>query len=370
VTGFIHERRDWPDFRWEAKALEGRLGAARDIQLRLMARMAGLGFLRAEANLESLTEEILKSHAIEGERLDQAAVRSSIARHLNIDIGALTPLDRHIDGVVEMMLDATERYGEPLTKPRLRRWNAALIRPTSSSMKISMNKRGGWRDDRAGPMQVVSGALGRERVHFEAPTASRLENEMRCFLAWFNAEDGLDSLLKAGLAHLWFVTVHPFDDGNGRIARAITEMQLTRSEHMSQRFYSMSAQIRKERDDYYRQLEAAQRGTLDITGWLDWFIACLGRAMAGADGTLSVVLQKARFWERHAAASFNDRQRLMINRLLDGFEGKLTSSKWAKIAHCSPDTALRDIEDLMRQGVLRKDAAGGRSTGYSLTASE
>jgi Fic family protein len=334
-------------------------------QGRLIGRMEGLGFrLRVEASLDSLTEEVVKSSEIEGEILDRAQVRSSIARRLGMDVGALAPPDRHVEGIVEMMLDATENHAVPLTVARLHGWHAALFPTGRSGMrKIAV---GGWRDDRSGPMQVVSGPLGRERVHFEAPAAPRLRKEMRAFLDWFNGDAPIDPVLKAAVAHFWFVTIHPFDDGNGRIARAIADQALARSERSAQRFYSMSAQVRQERKAYYDILEATQKGGLDITPWLEWFLGCLDRAFAGAETILAAVLAKARFWETHAGASLNARQRAVVNRLLDGFDGKLTSSRWAKLAKCSQDTALRDIDDLVRRGILAKDAAGGRSTSYSL----
>jgi len=362
---YIHQLEDWPKLRWSREELEGRLGAFRHLQGRLIARMEALGFpLRAEAALQSLTEEVLKSSEIEDEILDKDQVRSSIARRLGMDIGALTPADRHVEGVVEMMLDATQNYSKPLTNERLFGWHPALFPTGRSGMsKIAV---GAWRNDRSGPMQVVSGPIGRERVHYEAPAAPLLRKEMRAFVRWFNAHDSMDLVLKAGVAHLWFVTVHPFDDGNGRIARAITDLMLARSEKSAQRFYSMSAQIQQERKDYYDILETTQKGDLDITPWLDWFLGCLGRAFQSADTILASVLRKANFWKTHADASFNDRQRAILNRLLDGFEGKLTSSKWAKLTECSQDTAGRDIDDLVRRGILAKDAAGGRSTSYSL----
>ena len=328
--------------------------------------MEGLGFqLRTEAVLDTLTEDVLKSSEIEGEKLDRDQVRSSIARHLGIDIGGLTPADRDVEGVVEMMLDATQRYNRPLTRQRLFDWHAALF-PTGRSGMSRINV-GAWRDDIKGPMQVVSGPIGKERVHYEAPIAARLGGEMKRFLDWFDTESPIDLVLRAGVAHLWFVTIHPFDDGNGRIARAIADMVLARSEHSSQRFYSMSAQIRQERKRYYEILEMTQKGDLDITRWLEWFLACLGRAFDRAETVLATVLGKARFWDRFSGIVFNERQRDMMNRLLNGFEGKLTSSKWAKLEKCSQDTALRDIEDLVKKEILKKDAAGGRSTSYSLT---
>jgi Fic family protein len=367
TTTYIHERKDWPNFRWDAKRLEGRIGAVRHLQGRLIGRIEGLGFrLRAEAALQGLTEEVVTSSEIEGERLDRAQVRSSIARRIGLDIGALAPADRNVEGMVEMMLDATQSYASPLSAERLFGWHAALFPAGRSGLvRIAV---GAWRNDRSGPMQVVSGPTGREKVHYEAPAARRLATEMRAFLRWFNRADGMDLVLKAGVAHLWFVTVHPFEDGNGRIARAISDLLLARSERSAERFYSMSAQMRHERGDYYGVLETTQKGGLDITPWLDWFLGCLGRAFDGAESILSNVLLKGRFWSRYAAITFNERQRTMLDRLLDGFDGKVTSSKWAKIAKCSPDTALRDIDALVRHGILVRDPAGGRSTSYSLAA--
>jgi len=364
---YIHQRADWPQFRWEHDQIAARLVDVRHRQGRLIGRMEGLGFsLRTEAVLNTLTEDVLKSSEIEGETLDRDQVRSSIARRLGIDIGGLKPADRDVEGVVEMMLDGTQNYDKPLTGRRLFDWHAALF-PTGRS-GMSRIKIGAWRDDKKGPMQVVSGAIGKEKVHYEAPVAGRLQGEMRTFLDWFEKKNSIDLVLKAGVAHLWFVTIHPFDDGSGRIARTIADMELARSERSPQRFYSMSAQIRQERKAYYDILEATQRGDLDITGWLGWFLDCLGRAFAQAETILAAVLKKARFWERFAPEEFNERQRGMVNRLLNGFEGKLTTAKWAKLAKCSHDTALRDIEDLIKKNVLVKDSAGGRSTSYSLSA--
>jgi Fic family protein len=362
---YIHEREDWPRFRVDQERLANRLASVRHLQGRLLGRMERLGFaLRAQATLQSLTEEILKSNEIEGEKLDRDQVRSSIAQRLGVDIGSLTPADRNVEGVVEMMLDATQKYDQPLTKRRLFGWHAALF-PTGYSGMIKI-RAGAWRKDEAATMQVVSGPIGREKIHYEAPAASRIENEMRAFLQWFNGTADFDPVLKAGLAHLWFVTIHPFDDGNGRIARAMTDLLLARSEQTSQRFYSMSAQIRDERSEYYALLEATQKGDLDSTPWLEWFLGCLGRAFEGAEAKLAAVMAKAQFWAPHQATLLNERQRSMVNKMLDGFEGKLTSSKWAKITKCSPDTALRDIEGLIAHGILKKDIAGGRSTSYSL----
>ena len=362
---YIHELKGWPGFRWDHELVSARLVDVRHRQGRLIGRMESLGFpLRAEAVLQTLTEDVVKSSEIEGEILDRDQVRSSIARRLGLDIGGLTVADRNVEGVVEMMLDATQGYDKPLTARRLFDWHAALF-PTDRTGMTKI-KVGAWRDDKTGPMQVVSGAIGKGRVHYEAPAAEDLRHEMKRFLDWFEEDHSIDLVLKAGVAHLWFVTIHPFDDGNGRIARAIADMVLARSERSPQRFYSMSAQIRQERKAYYEILEATQKGDLDITRWLDWFLDCLGRAFTHAETTLEAVLKKARFWDKHAGAAFNDRQRKIVNQLLNGFEGKLTSSKWAKLAKCSQDTALRDIEDLVGKGVLVKDAAGGRSTSYSL----
>ncbi|MBI3491440.1 MAG: Fic family protein [Acidobacteria bacterium] len=364
----IHERPGWPAFRWDREALAKPLASVRHQQGRLIGHMGALGFpLQQEAVLETLTEDVVKSSEIEGEKLDAGQVRSSIARRLGMDVAGLVASDRHVDGVVEMMLDATRRYDAPLTAKRLFAWHASLF-PTgrSSLRKIRV---GAWRNDRSGPMQVVSGPIGRERVHFEAPAAGRLKAEMQAFFDWFNEDGdraGLDAVLKAGVAHLWFVTVHPFDDGNGRIARAIADLVLARSERSPQRFYSMSAQIRQERGAYYDILERTQKGTLDITPWMEWFLACLGRAIDGAQTTLATVLQKARFWQAHRDVALSERQRLVLNRLLDGFEGHLTTSKWAKIAKCSSDTALRDILDLVERGLLVRNPSGGRSTSYAL----
>lgn len=362
---YIHERPEWPDLEWSAEKLSKSLAQVRHQQGRLLGRMESLGFqLQAEASLQTLTEEVVKSSEIEGEILDRNQVRSSIAQRLGIDIGALTPAERQVEGVVELMLDATQKYDQALTAERLFGWHASLFPTGRSAMrKITV---GGWRTEQAGPMQVVSGPLGRERVHFQAPAAKRLPAEMKTFLDWFNAEQEQDPVMKAALAHLWFVTIHPFEDGNGRIARAIADLALARSEHSTQRFYSMSAQIRKERRAYYDILERTQRGTLDITNWLDWFLGCLGRAFDGADAIIGNVLLKASFWQKHGASGLNERQKMMLNRLLEGFEGKLTSSKWEKIAKVSQPTATRDINELIKRGILQRDAAGGRSTSYSL----
>jgi Fic family protein len=315
------------------------------------------------ATLQALTQEVITTSAIEGETLNLEAVRSSIARRLGVDIGALAPADRHVDGVVDVVLDATQQHALPLTAERLFGWHAALF-PTGFSGRLRIQV-GNWRNDAAGPMQVVSGPVGREKVHFEAPPAHILPAQTATFLEWFNAKPLGDVLVQAGLAHLWLVTLHPFDDGNGRISRAVGDMALARAEKSAQRFYSLSAQIQRERKQYYEQLEATQRGTMDVTPWLDWFLACLLRAVQGADGLLAGVLDKAQFWQRWAGTPLNARQTLVLNRVLDGMDGKLTNAKWATIGQCSADTALRDINDLLVRGVLRRLEGGGRNTAYA-----
>ena len=363
---YIHELSDWPLLHWDRERLAEPLAAVRYRQGRLIGHMEALGFqLRQEAELTTLTVDVLKSSEIEGERLDAEQVRSSVARRLGMDIGALKPRDRDIEGIVEMMLDATRQYDQPLSTERLFGWHASLF-PTGRS-DMTKIRTGDWRDDSAGPMEVVSGPIGNERVHFRAPPAARLAGEMCAFLDWFNGEAGIDPVMKAGLAHLWFVTIHPFDDGNGRIARAIADMALARSEGSSQRFYSMSAQIRQERGTYYDVLERTQKGRLDVTVWMEWFLDCLDRAIEGAQVTLAAVLAKARFWESTSGVAINDRQRLVLNRLLDGFDGKLTTSKYAKLTKCSQDTAFRDILILVEHGILIRSRAGGRSTSYGLS---
>ena len=362
---YIHERSDWPNFTWDQEKLASKLAAVRHRQGRLIGRMEAIGFpLRKEAVLETLTLDVVKSSEIEGAVLNPEQVRSSIARRLGMDIAGAIPADRHVEGVVEMMLDATQHFDQPLTPERLFGWHAALF-PTGRSglHKIIV---GAWRDDSTGPMQVVSGPVGREKVHFEAPEAKRLKAEMAQFISWANKKSDMDPVLRAALAHVWFVTIHPFDDGNGRIARAIADWALAQSENSSQRFYSMSSQIRLERSDYYDILQQTQTATLDVTEWMEWFLGCLDRAIAGTESSLAGVFRKAKFWESTVGKHINDRQRLILNKLLDGFEGKLTSSKWAKLAKCSQDTAQRDIQALIDQRILIKDAAGGRSTSYSL----
>jgi Fic family protein len=365
MTQYIHQQPEWPAFQWDHERLLGPLADVRNRQGRFLGHIEALGFeLQAEAQLETLTLDVLKSSEIEGELLNRGQVRSSVARRLGMDIAGLIPADRHVEGTVEMMLDATQHFSSKLTEERLFDWHAALF-PTGRSGMYKIITAA-WRDGGKGPMQVVSGPMGREHIHFEAPDSTLLEAEMERFLDWLNNSESQDPVLKAGIAHLWFVTIHPFDDGNGRIGRAITDLLLARADGSPQRFYSMSAQIQRERNTYYDMLERTQKSSLDITEWLLWFIACLGRAITASNAILSAVLQKAAFWNRLTKTPVNDRQRLMLNMLLDGFAGKLTTSKWAKIAKCSPDTALRDIQDLIEKGVLAKDHSGGRSTGYLL----
>lgn len=365
MSKYIYLLKGWPTFTWEDEKIILPLSAVRHKQGRLLGKLEGLGFrLREEATLETLTQDVIKSSEIEGEKLPADQVRSSIARRLGIEIAGEVVANRNVEGVVEMMLDATQRYDLRLTSERLFGWHASLFPSGRSGMyKI---KVGAWRDDAKGPMQVVSGAIGREKVHYEAPAAARLNVEMKKFLEWFNKTTPMDPVLKAAIAHLWFVTIHPFEDGNGRIARTIADMQLARADASSQRFYSMSAQIQRERNVYYDMLEKTQKGNLDITKWLLWFIECLDRAITLSEENLSVVTQKAKFWETHQGIALNERQRKMSNKLMDGFDGKLTSSKWAKIAKCSPDTALRDIQDLIKKEILEKEEGGGRSTSYRI----
>ena len=364
---YLWEQADWPALTCDSARLASLLAEVSRAQGRLVGRMEDIGFdLRREAHLSTLTEDVVRSSEIEGEKLDNEQVRSSLARRLGMDIGGLLPADRNVDGVVEMMLDATSNYAQPLTAERLFAWHAALF-PTGHS-GLQRIVVGSWRDDASGPMQVVSGPIGRRKVHYEAPPAEHVPTEMAKFLQWFSAPGNADPLLTAGLAHLWFVTIHPFDDGNGRIARAIGDMALARSEQSPQRFYSMSAQIRRERGVYYTQLERTQKSGLDVTQWQEWFLSCLNRAIAGSRATLARVFAKAHFWERFAQASLNERQVKVLNQLLDGFEGKLTTSKWAKLTKCSQDTAYRDVLDLIERGALVRDPAGGRSTSYSLVS--
>ncbi len=362
---WIHQTAEWPAFSWNSEILAQKLADIRHRQGRLLGRMESLGFdLRTEANLNTLTVEVVQSSAIEGETLNSDEVRSSIARRLGIDIGGFITVGRDVEGIVEVMIDATSQYQQPLTKDRLCNWHAALF-PTGRSGMRTITV-GNWRPESVGAMQVVSGPIGREWVHFEAPDVARLETEMTAFLDWFDASAPVDPLIKAAIAHLWFITIHPFEDGNGRIARAIADMALARADGMSDRFYSMSAQIEAERKTYYQQLECQQRNSVDITGWLDWFLDCLGRAISTAETMLSAILYKAELWNIANRHGVNERQRLILNRMLDGFKGHMNTSKYAKLAKCSTDTALRDIRNLLQQGLLVQNSGGGRSTSYRL----
>jgi Fic family protein len=362
---YIHERPRWPEFTWDAEALGATLSALRGRHGRLLGRMESLGFdVQSEANWSVLTREVVKSSAIEGETLDADEVRSSIGRRLGLDVAGLPKAGRDVEGVVAMMLDATRAFETPLTRKRLFEWQASLFPAgRSGTTRITV---GAWRTKEADPMQVRSGPSGRGIVHFEAPEAGRLDSEMARFLKWFNGRPAGDEILRAGVAHFWFVTIHPFEDGNGRIARAIADMALARADGIANRFYSMSAQIEAERKAYYLELESAQRGDVDITRWLAWFIDCLGRAVDGAEDALAAVLRKARLWQRINLRPVNERQRTVINRMLGDFEGFLSTSKYAKLAKCSADTALRDIRELLDRGVLVQNPGAGRSTSYRL----
>ena len=362
---YIWEQPEWPNLTWDDGRLLEPLAAARLKQGRLLGSMARLGFdLKLEAQLEALTEDVIKSSEIEGEVLDRDSVRSSIARRLGVPAAAVVPADRRTEGVVEMMLDATENYEALLTPETLFGWQASLF-PTGYSGMHKV-KAGAWRDDAAGPMQVVSGPIGRQQVHYQAPPAPQLDGEMQAFLDWFNCRGEPEGLLRAGLAHLWFVTIHPFEDGNGRVARAIADQALAQSEDSGQRFYSVSSQIRKERSDYYDMLERSQKGALDVTDWLAWFLDCFSRALDGAEAACANVLRKADFWQRYAREAFDKRQKTVLNRFLDGFEGKLTAKKWAAIGKCSIPTAQRDINELVERGILRRNPGGSKNTSYDL----
>ena len=362
---YVWQRKDWPNWHYDATGLAQLLAQTHQHLGILLGRMRDQGLAsQANASLEALTSDVLKTSEIEGEQLHAATVRSSIARKLGVDVGALMPADRNVDGLVEMVLDATANHAAPLTQKRLKAWHAALF-PTGRSGLVEI-RVGQWRTDKDGPMQVVSGPVTRRRIHYEAPPAKHLTEEIKTFLSWFETRQDIDPLIKAGLAHLWFVTIHPFDDGNGRIARAIGDMALARADQSQQRFYSLSAQIQKERKDYYTLLEKTQKGDLDATEWLRWFLSCLQRTLIQADQTLSRVLQKANFWKKWAGTPLNERQIKVLNRLLDGFEGSLSNKKWAAIGKCSSDTALRDINELIARGILCRTSSAGRSTSYQL----
>ena len=362
---YIHQKENWPNFEWNSNSFIELISEVRNLQGKIVGKMEALGFnLRNEAVLETLTLDVIKSTEIEGEILDVAQVRSSLARRLGIEIENSVYSERNIDGVVDMLIDATHNYTKDLTKDRLFNWHFALF-PMGRSGLFEITV-GNWREDTTGPMQVVSGAMGKEKVHFEAPNSKLVSNEMEIFLEWFNSNKKIEPIIKAGIAHLWFVTIHPFEDGNGRISRAITDMLLARADGVPQRYYSMSSQIRKERTSYYEILEKTQQGSLDITNWLNWFLNCLLNSLKSSETILTKVLHKHKFWNKYATEIQNKRQKNMLNKLLDGFTGKLTTSKWAKINKCSQDTALRDIQFLIDKGILTKEKAGGRSTNYEL----
>jgi len=362
---YIHLLPKWPQFKWEEEQIITILAEVRNLQGRLLGKMGSLGFeLQEEAVLETVTLEVVKNHEIEGEALDAASVKSSVARKLGLDFDEQIVPSKQVDGAVEVILDATQKYHQSLTKNRLFGWHNALF-PTGRSGIYTITIAN-WRQPEQGPMQVVSGALGKERIHFEAPSADRIPQEMELFLDWFNRDLPIDPVLKAAIAHLWFLTIHPFDDGNGRLARAITEMQLARSDQNPRRFYSMSNQILTNRKSYYEILENTQKGVLDLTDWLIWFLKALKDSILLSDQILSTILIKAEFWKTHRHRSLNERQRTMINKLFNGFKGKLSTSKWAKMCKCSKDTALRDIKDLEEKGILIKEIGGGRSTRYIL----
>ena len=362
---YLYNNQNWPIFEWNSEKLLPLLSYVRNRQGKLIGKMGALGFeLRNEANLEILTQEIIKSTEIEGEILDREQVRSSIARRLGLDISGLVHSERSVDGIVDLMIDATKNFDKELNKERLFSWHAALF-PTGQSGMYKIIT-GQWRDDSTGPMQVVSGALGKEKVHYQAPPAAQIENEMRIFLDWFNLEQNTDLVLKAAVAHLWFVSIHPFEDGNGRISRALSELLLSRSDEQSYRFYSMSAQIRKERNSYYDILEKTQKSGLNITNWLEWFLNCLMHAIENSEKLLEKIIFKHYFWLKHSKININDRQRKILNMLMDDFEGVLNTTKWAKIGKCSQDTALRDIQDLIEKGIMIKSGQGGRSTNYEM----
>ncbi len=365
IEKYIYQKPDWPNFFWKTEKLLALLTEVRNLQGRIVGQMSVLGFaLKNQANLEILTQDVLNSTEIEGEILDKNQVRSSIARRLGLEVSGLVSSDRNVDAVVEVMIDATKKFDQPLTRERIFGWHNTLF-PTgySGMFKVQVGK---FRDDLSGPMQVVSGSIGKEKVHYQAPAAEALESEMAAFLDWFNNEQNIDLVIKSALAHLWFVTLHPFDDGNGRIARALADMILAQSDGQSYRFYSMSSQIRSERKQYYEILEKTQKSSLDVTCWLEWFLHCLLNAIKASETMLEKVIFKHNFWLINAPKLENERQQKMLNKLLDGFEGKLTSSKWAKICKCSQDTALRDIKDLLEKQILKKLLGGSRSTAYAI----
>lgn len=365
MNTYIYQKKDWPNFKWDSELLLPLLGEVRSLQGILIGKMEGLGFdLKNEASLEVITQDVLKSSAIEGEVLNPAQVRSSIAVRLGVEIPGIIASDRNVDGIVDVMLDATQHFSDELTEDRLFGWHHAMFPSGRSGLYKIIS--GNWRDDAKGPMQVISGSFSKQKVHFEAPAAKAVPEEMQLFMDWFNGNQQLDPVIKSAIAHLWFVTLHPFDDGNGRIARAIADMQMARTDGIAQRFYSISSQIQKERKAYYEILERTQKGDLDITEWLQWFLLRLQDAIQASESVLGKVVFKHKFWNKNRAEIENKRQQLMLEKLIDGFEGNLTTVKWAKITKSSTDTALRDINDLIAKNILRKAEGGGRSTNYEL----
>ena len=362
VAKYIYQQKEWTNFTWKDAAINVIFGEVRNLQGKITGQMNALGFsTKEEATLTTLTLDVVKSSEIEGEHLNYEQVRSSIARRLGIDVAGLVPPDRNVEGVVDMMLDATQNYLQPLTEERLFAWHSALF-PTGYSGMYKIEVAG----YRTGEMQIVSGAMGKEKIHYEAVVPQLVKTEMDKFVNWFNNNDKTDPVIKAAIAHFWFIIIHPFDDGNGRIARAISDLLLARSENSPERFYSMSSQILVERKRYYEVLQKVQHSSGDITEWLDWFLHCLKNALLETEDTLKKILRKAEFWKIRENTLLNERQRLVLNKMLDGFDGKLKSSKWAKIAKCSPDTALRDIKDLIEKRILLQERQGGRSTNYEL----
>lgn len=364
MAKYIYQHTNWTNFTWKDEVINPIFGEVRHLQGKISGQMSTLGFSsKEEAALTTLTLDVVKSSEIEGEQLNYEQVRSSIARRLGINAAGLVPSNRSVEGVVEMMLDASQNYKKPMTEERLFGWRAALF-PTGYSGMYRI-EAGKYRTEE---MQVVSGAMGKEKIHYEAVAANLVKPEMDKFIQWFNDDAATDPVLKAAIAHFWFIIIHPFDDGNGRIARAITDLFLARAENSAERFYSMSSQIMIERKQYYAVLQKVQHSSGDITEWLSWFFHCLKNALLATEKTIQKILQKATFWKVHEHTSLNERQRLVLNKLLDGFDGKLKSSKWAKIAKCSPDTALRDIKDLIEKGILQQERGGGRSTNYEPAA--
>ncbi len=362
MAKYIYQYDNWPNFTWNEQEIQVLLGKVRHLQGLILGRMEALGFsVKEEAMLSTLTLDVLKSSEIEGEKLNFEQVRSSIARRLGIEYAGMVYSDRDVEGVVEMMLDATQNFKQPLNEERLFGWYAALFPTGRSGMhKIDVACY------RTGVMQVVSGPMGKEKIHFEAPAPEEVKKNMDIFINWFNNVSNIDSVLKSAIAHFWFIIIHPFDDGNGRIARALSDLLLAFSDNSSQRYYSLSSQILVERKAYYEILKKVQHSSGDITEWLVWFLNCLFRALKTTEATMQKVLYKSDFWDKHKTTYINNRQRLMLNKLLDGFDGKLKSSKWAKITKCSSDTALRDIKDLIEKGILKQEESGGRSTNYEL----